>query len=132
MSQYPRAEETAREHHVTRVLQVPEFSLGPRTTTRIVPGRDLTLSFSKMEPHTEGAVHRHPHEQMIYVLSGNIDILLDGKLYGLAKGEVMWIPSNAEHAGMTQEEPCEMLEIFTPARKDFEEKLAQAKAERGR
>lgn len=127
---YPRASDAEYNSYVTEVSSVPRFHLAPQITTRIVPGKDLTLSFSSIAPHVAGAVHSHPHEQMILVLSGSIDILLAGKLYGLKKGDVIWVPSNLEHTGISRDEPCDMLEIFTPARKDFEEKLAAARAER--
>ena len=127
--EYPRASESEYQSYVTVVSSVPEFHLAPEITTRIVPGKDLTLSFSRVAPHTAGAIHSHPHEQMIFVLSGSVDILLAGKLYGLKTGDVIWVPSNLEHTGISGDEPCEMLEIFTPARRDFEAKLAQTRAE---
>lgn len=125
-TEYPRASQEETKTHVTTVGQVPEVPLGPKITTRIVPGTNMTLSFSSVAPHAEGSVHSHAHEQMIVVLSGRIDILLAGKLYRLTRGDVMWVPGDVEHSGIGLDEPCEMLEIFTPARKDFENKLRQA------
>ena len=125
---YPRASDAEYKTYVTDVSSVPQFNLSPQITTRIVPGKDLTLSFSSVAPHSAGALHSHPHEQMIFVLSGSVDIVLAGKRYGLKTGDVIWVPSNLEHTGITGNEPCDMIEIFTPARKDFEERLAQARA----
>ena len=126
--QYPKASAQERAAHVVEVSKVPPVSLGPGIDTNIVCGKDLTLSFASIAPNSAGKMHSHPHEQMIYVLEGEADLVLGGKTYPLKAGDTMWVPSNIEHTGVTHGSSCRFLEIFTPARKDFEEKLAQAKA----
>jgi quercetin dioxygenase-like cupin family protein len=126
--QYPKASAQERAAHVVEVTKVPPVSLAPGIKTNIVCGKDLTLSFATIAPNAVGAMHSHPHEQMIYVLEGDADLILDGKSYYLKAGDTMWVPSNLEHTGAAHAAGCRFLEIFTPARKDFEEKLAQAKA----
>lgn len=126
--QYPKASTEDRCAHVVEVAQVPTVSLGPGIDTRIVCGKGLTFSFADIAPNAFGKMHSHPHEQMIYVLEGDADLILEGKSYYLKAGDTMWVPGNLEHTGIAHEEGCRFLEVFTPARKDFEEKLAQAKA----
>jgi quercetin dioxygenase-like cupin family protein len=126
--QYPKASAQERAAHVVEVAKVPPVSLGPGISTNIVCGKDLTLSFATIAPNAVGAMHSHPHEQMIYVLEGEADLILDGKSYYLKAGDTMSVPSNLAHTGQAGAAGCRFLEVFTPARKDFEEKLAQAKA----
>lgn len=126
--QYPRASEEERKAHVVDVSTVPPVSLGAGIDTRIVCGKDLTLSFAAIAPGMMGKMHSHPHEQMIYVLEGEADLIMDGKSYFLKAGDTMSVPSNLEHTGRARAGGCRLLEIFTPARRDFEEKLAQARA----
>ena len=126
--QYPKASAQERAAHVVEVAKVPPVSLGPGINTNIVCGKDLTLSFATIAPNAVGAMHSHPHEQMIYVLEGEADLILDGKSFYLKAGDTMSVPSNLAHTGQARAAGCRFLEIFTPARKDFEEKLAQAKA----
>jgi quercetin dioxygenase-like cupin family protein len=126
--QYPQASAEERAAHVVEVAKVPPVSLGLGINTHIVCGKNLTLSFANIAPDSAGKMHSHPHEQMIYVLEGEADLILGGKTYPLRAGDTMWVPSNIEHTGITHNMSCRFLEIFTPARKDFEEKLAQAKA----
>lgn len=126
--QYPKASLQERAAHVVEVSKVPQVSLGPGIDTNIVCGKDLTLSFATIAPNAVGKMHSHPHEQMIYVIEGDADLILDGRAYYLKAGDTMWVPSNLEHTGAAHAKGCRFLEIFTPARKDFEEKLAQAKA----
>ena len=113
---------------ITKLGEVPEVDLMPGVKTRIIPAQNMTLSFAHIGPHAAGKPHSHACEQVIVGLSGQIDILLDGKLYAINAGEVIVVPGGAEHTGLTGDEECRVVEIFSPARKDFEEKLAAAKA----
>jgi quercetin dioxygenase-like cupin family protein len=126
--QYPVANESERAKYVTVVADVPKVNLSPEITTQLVLGQNMTLSFSEVPAGAPGAIHSHPHEQMIVVLSGKIDIIVDGKAYRIGVGDVLWVPGDVPHGGMGLDEPCRMVEIFTPARKDFEEKLRQARS----
>lgn len=126
--EYPKASAEERAAYVVEVSTVPTVSLGPGIDTHIVCGKDLTLSFATIAAGAVGAMHSHPHEQMIVVLEGEADLIMDGKSYYLRAGEAMSVPSNLKHTGQARAGGCRFLEIFTPARKDFEEKLAQAKA----
>jgi len=113
---------------VTRLGEVPEVDLMPGVKTRIVPAQNMTLSFAHIGPNVSGTPHSHEYEQVIVGLAGKIDILLSGLLYAISAGEVIVVPGGAEHTGITGDEDCRVVEIFSPARKDFEEKLAAAKA----
>ncbi len=123
-----RATRDERRARVVKVGDVPLVNLAPGIDTAIVRGNNLTLSFATIAPNSRGAIHSHPNEQMIVVLEGTIDIIFEGKAYGLKTGEVMTIPSGLPHAGVGLEKGSRLLEIFTPARKDMEEKLAKAMA----
>ena len=126
--QYPRASKAEQDSCVTTIVAVPQVSLGAGMDTNLVCGKGLTLSFVTMAPHAVGKMHSHPHEQMVVVNVGELDVVLDGKSYALKPGDVLHVPGNLEHSARAHDTECRILEIFTPARKDFEEKLALAKA----
>ena len=123
-----RATDEEKAALVTKLGEVPVVALMPGVTTRIVPAGNMTLSFAHIGPNVAGAPHSHDNEQVIVGLSGTIDILVNGRLYAISAGEVIVVPGGVEHTGLTGEEDCRVVEIFSPARKDFEEKLAAAKA----
>ena len=125
---FPRASDNEYAQYVTVVSDVPKVALSPEVNTQLVLGKNMTLSFSEVPAGAAGAIHSHPHEQMIVVLSGKIDIIIEGKAYRIGVGDVIWVPGGLEHGGMGLDETCRMVEIFTPAREDFEEKLRQARA----
>jgi len=129
MSQeFAPASDTEYSEYVTRVSDVPKVALSPEISTQLVLGKNMTLSFSEVPAGAVGAIHSHPHEQMIVVLSGKIDIIIAGKAYRIGVGDVIWVPGGLDHGGMGTDEPCRMVEIFSPAREDFEEKLRQARS----
>jgi len=126
--EFASASDAEYAEYVTTVSNVPKVALSPEINTQLVLGKNMTLSFSEVPPGAAGAIHSHPHEQMIVVLSGKIDIIIAGKAYRIGVGDVIWVPGGVEHGGMGLDETCRMVEIFTPAREDFEEKLRQARA----
>jgi quercetin dioxygenase-like cupin family protein len=63
--------------------------------------------------------HSHPHEQVGYVVSGEIDIFMEGCApVRLLAGGSYYVPSNVRHYIATY---CEtvLLDCFTPMRADF-------------
>lgn len=65
-----------------------------------------------------GAVHRHPHEQATYVVSGAFTYEEDGKTCSIAAGDSYYVAPNVAH-GVVCLEPGVLLDIFTPQREDF-------------
>jgi len=65
------------------------------------------------------------------IVRGSVDAIVDGKVYHVQPGDVIPIPGDVPHGAQALDEPVEMLEVFTPARKEFEEKLRQAQAAAG-
>lgn len=125
---FPLASEADCNRRVVKLSDVPPVALMPGVVTRIVSGENLTLSVPEIAPNTASTVHSHPHEQMIVVLEGEFDAVVDGTRYPLVAGEVIRIPGDVPHGGITGRSTCRILEIFSPARRDFEAKLAEARS----
>ena len=68
---------------------------------------------ASFEKGAVGTMHRHPHEQVSYILSGSF-----GKKYILHKGDSYYVAPNENH-GATALEDAVILDIFTPQREDF-------------
>ena len=65
-----------------------------------------------------GSLHQHPHTQIAYVIKGRFEFDLEGEKSIITAGDSVYIPGNAEH-GLKCLEEGEILDIFTPERKDF-------------
>lgn len=71
----------------------------------------------------KGARHKHPHEQLLYVVSGVVRLKIEQPgaedyVFDMTKGESIIIPGGHEHEAEALED-CEVLDVFTPARDDY-------------
>jgi quercetin dioxygenase-like cupin family protein len=63
--------------------------------------------------------HKHPHEQVGYVVSGEIDVFMEGhEPVRLTAGGSYYVPSNLLHHIETLA-PSVLIDCFTPQREDF-------------
>lgn len=70
-----------------------------------------------------GAKHSHPHEQLVYIVKGKIHVEIAGKPpFDVATGESFTVDGGIEHQARAIEE-SEVLDIFTPVRKDYQDLL---------
>ncbi|MDI6897955.1 cupin domain-containing protein [Methanocella conradii] len=63
-------------------------------------------------------VHRHPHEQTGYLVSGHIILTIDGKPHDMKPGDSWAIPGNVEHGAEVIEDSV-AIEVFSPVREDY-------------
>lgn len=63
--------------------------------------------------------HSHPHEQIGYVVSGEIDVVMEGaETRRLTQGGSYYVPPNVRHYIKTIA-PTVLVDAFTPIRDDF-------------
>lgn len=65
-----------------------------------------------------GTAHRHPHEQVSYIVSGSFEYEVEGEKYILHKGDSYYVAPNLLHGAVALEDSV-ILDIFTPQREDF-------------
>jgi quercetin dioxygenase-like cupin family protein len=79
----------------------------PAGTTRVdlqrhdlrIPGREVYQLKVDFEPGASFPRHRHPGEEIIYVLEGSIEYDVDGKSPAILKaGDVLFVPYGVVHA----------------------------------
>ncbi len=96
-------------------MTVPEPGLR-RQVMAFSPG--MMLVRHRMEKGWVGARHSHPHEQMVYVVSGHIVFDYAGGSLEARTGDCFLVPGDVEHQASALED-CEILDIFTPFREDY-------------
>lgn len=64
-------------------------------------------------------VHRHPHEQMTYVLKGAFLFKIGQREQVVKAGDSLSFLPNQEHGCIPLEDKSELLDAFTPIRDDF-------------
>lgn len=80
----------------------------------------MLVRFTFEREGQEAWVHSHPHEQVGYVVSGEIDLFMEGTQgkTRLTAGCSYYVPPNVRH-GATTIKPAVVIDAFTPHRAEF-------------
>jgi quercetin dioxygenase-like cupin family protein len=62
--------------------------------------------------------HSHPHEQTGYLISGRLDLFIDGVRHAFSPGDTWCIPGDVRHSAVAVTDVV-ALEVFTPVREDY-------------
>ena len=62
--------------------------------------------------------HAHPHEQVVHVHSGELEMTVDGETTSCGPGTVLVIPSGARHEGRVLSD-ASVMDVFSPVREDY-------------
>jgi len=63
--------------------------------------------------------HSHPHEQVSYVASGKIIVIVGEEKTHLREGDLFTVPANVPHTIQTLTKQVRLIDAFNPIRKDF-------------
>ena len=123
----PAASQEEYNKYVICYADVPAIELTPSIKANIVSAEKITLSFVNVEPNATLTPHRHENEQILIVLDGAIDFIIEGKQYKVEKGDVVVLPPNTEHGAYFTDKGARVIDIFSPPRQDFVAKLEEVK-----
>lgn len=115
--------------HVIHEPDLPSVELVKGSNSRLIAGEQSMLSFLKMDAHSYFAPHRHKQEQIMVVLDGYCDEIIEGKLYRVKKGDVIILPSNIEHGAYIYDQDVQVLDVFGDVRADYMMKMMQKMAD---
>jgi len=73
---------------------------------------------STFEAGAELRAHSHPHEQITYVVSGELEIRLGDEAYILCPGDSLFVPGGVRHAAAARTESV-AVDAFSPPREDL-------------
>jgi quercetin dioxygenase-like cupin family protein len=83
-------------------------------------GAGATLALHRLMPGHQPAPHQHPHEQVVYILGGQIRFHVADQVTLLGPGSLLVVPPNTIHWGeVVGTEPVLNLDVFTPARPEY-------------
>ena len=90
----------------------------PGLRARIVHTDRTSQSWVEVDAGAMFPEHHHPQEQTVNVLSGTLELTVNGEVHVLTPGRVLVIPPNVPHSGRAREQ-CQVLDVFSPARDDY-------------
>ncbi len=77
------------------------------------------LTYFEVAPRSRFEAHRHESEQITLVLDGELFFEIAGKRIAVGAGEVIAIPSNAEHSAWTEERGARAVDAWSPVRREY-------------
>ena len=128
----PYATEEEFKKRVIHYADIPLSELAPGSMSHLVVGEQVVVSFLTMPANSYFPVHQHEAEQIMIVLDGYLDHIIEGKLYRVEKGDVDILPSNIPHGAYIREVDCRVIDIFAPPRADLVAKSKEAYDKMGR
>ena len=79
----------------------------------------LMMCELKFVKGTTTAVHKHPHEQITYVISGALKFSVGGQEQIVHAGDAAYMPANVEHGVLLALDDSVIIDNFAPKRDDF-------------
>jgi len=96
---------------------VPEREVAPGFRGRFVHSSAMTVAHWLIDAGASLPVHQHVHEQIVNVLEGEFELVVEGAPHRLAPGSIVVLPSNVPHGGRAITR-CRIVDVFHPARED--------------
>lgn len=97
---------------------IPAKELAPGFFAKLVHGEQSTLSIVDIKKGSVLPEHHHLHEQITYILEGELEMNIGGEKSVLATGTLHVIPSNVPHSAVALTD-CTVIDAFSPARDDY-------------
>jgi quercetin dioxygenase-like cupin family protein len=88
------------------------------TRKTLAQSSSMMLCEFTFDAHVEIPIHSHPHEQVGYLVKGQVEMTIDGKKYTLNAGDSYCAPSNIPHGVFTLK-PSVIIDTFCPPREDY-------------
>jgi len=98
--------------------------------SRLIWGHNAQISWVRMDPGSEFALHIHPEDQLTHTTRGNLvqgvmDTTYDANGDG---GHTVFLPGNMVHAAYLGDTGADQLDVFWPIRPDYMERQARQQA----
>lgn len=101
-----------------KLKDIPQRELAKGIKGKYVHTKNNTIGFVEIEKGAVLPAHFHVHEQTTCMISGKLEMTIDGKIQVLEPGDVVVIPSNTIHSALALTD-CELTDTFYPIRDDY-------------
>jgi quercetin dioxygenase-like cupin family protein len=95
-----------------------EEQVTDKITRRIAAGDQGMIVWWSMKAGAHASAHKHPHEQIMWMLSGRMDFRIGDEKRTCLAGDFAVIPGGVEHEGWFPED-TQVIDVFAPPREDF-------------
>jgi len=84
----------------------------------LVYGEKTLLTEFRLEKGKRLPFHTHPYEQTGYLVSGRLELIIDGQRHDMTSGSSWSILGGIEHGAEVLEDSV-AVEVFSPVREDY-------------
>jgi len=102
----------------SELMKVPEERITDKITRRVLSGEQGMLVWWNIKKGGHAAAHKHPHEQIVWMVSGRMDFRIGNEKRSMVAGDTAVIPGGVEHEGHFPEDTV-VVDFFAPPREDF-------------
>ncbi len=107
------------EPDIVRWAEVEPVEMVPKLWRRTLgTGERGMVVELRADPGAVVPEHSHPAEQIGYVISGELELTIDGVPYRFGPGDSYAIPGDTLHSAHFPV-PCVLVEFFTPVREEY-------------
>jgi quercetin dioxygenase-like cupin family protein len=97
---------------------IPTRETIPGFFGKMLHGDTSTLAIWDIRKGCQSPEHHHIHEQITYVVEGELEMIIGGEKMLFTAGCVHVIPSNVPHSAKALTD-CKVIDSFAPARDDY-------------
>jgi quercetin dioxygenase-like cupin family protein len=101
-----------------RLDTLPVREIFPGFRARVVHSARTSESWVDIDAGASFPEHQHPHEQIVNVLEGELEITAGDVTHRLTPGQVLVIPPEVPHSGRAIS-ACRVLDVFAPSREEY-------------
>ncbi len=107
-----------RKSSMQSLANTPVQEMRPGFLGKMVHGDKSSLVFWEIRKGSITTMHDHVHEQITYIMEGQLEMIIGGEKYLLNAGDYHVIPSNVPHSAIAITD-CKVIDSFAPARDDY-------------
>ncbi|HUT82886.1 MAG TPA: cupin domain-containing protein [Candidatus Bathyarchaeia archaeon] len=95
-----------------------EKEVVPGFNGKFVHSDNVTIAHWTISAGSSLPDHKHPHEQIVNLVSGTFEFDLNGDKRIVNAGSIAIVPSNVLHSGKAITD-CYIIDVFYPVREDY-------------
>jgi quercetin dioxygenase-like cupin family protein len=100
--------------------KVAPEQINDKISRRVVAGKQGMMVWWSIKAGAHAAAHHHPHEQIVWIIEGEVDFHVGDETVRLGPGGLVVVPPNVTHyAEVVGDKPALNLDVFTPARPEY-------------
>ncbi|MBE0433778.1 cupin domain-containing protein [candidate division WOR-3 bacterium] len=103
---------------IKNLSELKEKEVVPGVKGKFLHSKNMTIVYWTIDAGAVMPDHAHPHEQVVNVLEGEFDLIIEGEVNAVKPGSVAVVPPDITHGGRAKTD-CRLIDVFYPVREDY-------------